>query len=253
MFEYNSIPQVGCCLSNQGGVYSLNEIAKQFIKINASDEEKVHLLLFFQAISYVNMSYLIFNIDVIKEKKENNDEKSAQSEKTEEGNNQYLERTFAYELYRQWQNLLCCYKFPQRLDAEIGKKISNIGNFEQLKALKCESKEPDLVLHDSQAYIGNHIIACEIKRKKYLDKTKIKNDLEKLFMYMHKDVWDEHPYQYGCFIVVNELFNNLETVIRSLKDDLITYATNVNFNHLLCITYKGDSLNYDTLNNILGI
>ena len=122
-----------------------------------------------------------------------------------------------------------------------------------MKALKCESKEPDLVLHDSQAYIGNHIIACEIKRKKYLDKTKIKNDLEKLFMYMHKDVWDEHPYQYGCFIVVNELFNNLETVIRSLKDDLITYATNVNFNHLLCITYKGDSLNYDTLNNILGI
>lgn len=231
---------------------ALTDLAKELVLIDGSEEEKIQLLLFFQAISQVNESYLEYNLDEIssKDKESQNNQESLKE--------LYLERTFAYELYRQWQNLLCLSKSNLRVDAEIGKKIGNAGNLEELRTLKCESKEPDLVLHKSQGYMGDHIIACEIKRNFQLDKTKIGNDIKKLCKYMSPKIWGEHPYRYGVCIVVNQSFEWLKKELQKLKEEkhFMSEINSINHSHLLCLTYDKNcigSIEYDTLNNILEL
>lgn len=250
-YVFHKIPEIDYLYCRNSFV-ALTDIAKEHVLIDGSAEEKIQLLLFLQAISQVNESYLEYNIDVISSKGEESQSKPESLKEL------HLERTFAYELYRHWQNLLCLSKSNLRVDAEIGKKIGNVGNIEELRSLKCDSIEPDLVLHESQGHMGNHNIACEIKRNLHLDKTKIGNDIKKLCKYMSPRIWGEHPYQYGVFIVVNRNFKWLKKKLHKLKEEehFMSEIMSINHSHLLCMTYDKNnigSVEYDTLNNILEL
>lgn len=212
-----------------------------------NDEDKLQIFLFFQAIASVNVDYLHYYCDVIdlQSKKENKEEIVL------------LERTFAYELYRKWQNLLEMYHIKTvRVDAEIGKKITKESIvYKKLKEIKGDYKEPDLVLHAGQGVTDNHTIICEIKRNEQLENKKIINDIIKICHFNDPQIWDGKPYRYGCFIVVNKGFNDLKNIIINLKEiikkEIEEKELKPNLSHILCIAYDGKSLEWETLNILL--
>lgn len=64
-----------------------------------------------------------------------------------------VERTFTYEVYHQWRDVLIKSGFENvRIDAEIPK------GFEDGKCF------PDMVLHGGQGNLKDNFIACEFKR-----------------------------------------------------------------------------------------
>lgn len=212
-----------------------------------NDEDKFHFVLFFQAIASVNRDYLHYYHNVL-------DSQSGDEYKSEE---MLLERTFAYELYRNWQNLLEMYHIKTvRVDAEIGKKITKESIiYKKQKEIKGDYKEPDLVLHAGQEVTDNHTIICEIKRNEQLDNKKIINDIIKICQFNDPKIWDGKPYRYGCFIVVGKELNDLKNQIVDSKEvimkEIEEKELNPNLSHILCIAYNGNSVEWETLNIIL--
>lgn len=237
------------------------QISENEITIDVDGNIKLNLLVLLLAISSVKHDYLSLNdkpLDEIKDcysckKRTGNENDFSNADK-----NILYERTFAYELYRQWQNLLESLESPLHVDAEIGKKLSNNSiDFQKLKSMKGAYKEPDLVLHKSQGNDEEQTFVCEIKRNVNLDDEKIEKDLIKLCHFIDPCIWGGKPYKYGVFIVVKKNFNELTTQIVGLKRQLYSKMENenlhVDISKLLCISYDGDIVQYDTLNNILKI
>lgn len=210
-------------------------------------EDKLQFVLFFQAIASVKRDYLHYYHNVL----------NSQSGDEYEAEEILLERTFAYELYRKWQNLLEMYQVNTvRVDAEIGKKITdNSIDYKKLKEIKGDYKEPDLVLHAGQGVIDNHTIICEIKRNGQLDNQKIINDIIKICQFNDPKIWNGKPYRYGCFIVVGKELNDLKNqIINSkelIKKEIEEKELNPNLSHILCVAYNGSSVEWETLNILL--
>lgn len=232
----------------------LPEVTKKKVQIidDVEPKENFVLILFLQAITMVKRDYITYNEDVLKRA---NVERKRKQRKTKY--EKHLERTFAYELYRIWQNLVMLYIGPNlRVDAEIGKKITyGRIDYSKLAKLKGERKIPDLVLHNSQGNTQHHTIICEIKRDEQLGKTKIKDDLIKLCRYMDAKIWDNNPYKFGCFILasIDRDFDDLKRSVLLLKKELKPYYDKINPDHLLIVLYDGDLVRYDTLKIILEI
>lgn len=228
----------------------LNKIVQNCFQIEGIDNsnDKLAIYLFLQAISMVGIDYIEYNYEFLDMRTGGKRKKLVQK--------RHLERTFTYELYRIWQNLVKLYMTNIRVDAEIGKKITYQGiNNIKLGKLKGDSKIPDFVLHASQGNTDNHTIICEVKRDENLCKTKIKYDIVKICRYMDTKIWNEHPYKFGCFILASkdrdeESFNK---AINLMKDELMYFKDKISFNHLFCIIYDGHEVKYDTLKNILNI
>lgn len=76
-----------------------------------------------------------------------------------------LERTFAYELYRQWLNLLEDEGSELTVNAEVAKEMSlmpTVDAFHQI--MNGTTKYPDLILHKSHNNLKYNTFVCEIKR-----------------------------------------------------------------------------------------
>lgn len=248
MAEYIKNPYIDYCIHSISNLDIIKTIASELIPFGEKTEDKVQFLLFFQSIASVTDDYLHFYYNELANKCENS--------KTDQ--EPLLERTFAYELYRQWYNLIKAYKIPLRVDAEIGKKITNGKiDFQKIKEIKGDYKEPDLVLHTSQGNTDNQVIICEIKRNVQLDETKIVNDIIKICHYIDPQIWGGNPYKYGSFIVVNKDFQELSSQImdakKRIKNEIKEKSLTPEWSHILCIAYNGDSVNWDLLSNILKI
>lgn len=125
------------------------------------------------------------------------------------------ERSFAYELYRQWQTIIDdTPNYDLIVNAEVVKKISNDAFINELRKIFPDAKDekrfyPDLVLHKSQFNPDdkNQNLICEIKVNKNQDfKTSsddILKDFKKLVAYMSYNTLLLNPFSYGVFVYVN--------------------------------------------------
>ena len=226
---------------------------RQNIYFTKEDSDISHFNWLFRAISLVGKKYLNYMI-------------SYGSEKEKQF---HMERVFAYELYRQWANILeseC--NEPLVLNAELDKIIAEpiqLGDDEGDAKMEEIRKYPDLVLHNDQGNDNKQKIICEIKRNTdtQLSGSAIFADLYKLTCYMDKEKFctGNDPFDYGVFILLN---GNLEQ-IKDIKKSKIKVGENdyrysrfkkemsKHFKELVCVTYNGTILEFQTLKSILKI
>lgn len=176
----------------------------------------------------------------------------------------HLERVFAYELYRQWMNYL-----EERgvrslvVNGEIGKALKE--DFE--KDTKDEENKgrdnyPDLVLHKSQGNEDQQIMVCEIKREK-VNNSDLLYDLYKLSCYTNEKIFWKKEFDYGVFIIVGKeaRLNNLKIVpgtnimFKGRQISIEEYKSDnelaSNFSNILCVSYDGTNINYETLDKLI--
>lgn len=203
----------------------------------------------FRSISLVDKKYIDYTIY-------NGREKEKQYHK---------ERVFAYELYRQWANIIeneC--KEPLVLNAELDKiieeRISTEDDIENLEEMR---KYPDLVLHNGQDSDNNQKIVCEIKRntQSKISSSAIFADLYIIACYMDKVKFHcgKKPFEYGVFILLNGKLEQIKgikkAIIKVSANDysyrLFKEEMNCHFDNIICITYDGAILEYKTLKGLL--
>lgn len=144
---------------------------------------EINKQIFFRALNKVDKSYVNSSIPKLGKPAE-----------------ELVERVFAYELYRQWANLLEEERSEFILNGEIRKIESRI-----LRNPKNRTKYPDLVLHKGQWESEGNEIVCEIKRQSSINKIdNIVNDIEKLKFFINprmKKVSYTSPYSLGILLV----------------------------------------------------
>lgn len=218
--------------------YQLNQKIG-FLNKQKSDEKQFNRL--FRAICLVNKKYLEIKVGNTKDKGELRNHK---------------ERVFAYELYRQWANILDTEsKNKLILNAELDKIIGD-----DIKKPKVITY-PDLVLHQGQGNKRKQKIICEIKRndppKRY---TRLFADLYKLSCYLDKDMMGAGKFDYGVFILLSTTLDDIKKIkenskikvnnnyylFSDFKEKMSKY-----FDKIICISYDGEKLEYETLNAIL--
>ena len=131
------------------------------------------------------------------------------------------ERSFAYELYRVWSDLVKD-KYPELvINAEIPKKINKKYKkmAGELFGRNVRRFLPDMVLHGGQHDSGNQEIICEIKLFKNLKKTSLIKDMKKLLAYT-KDKILYHPFNHGVFILIGGNKDNFKPKITNFDDGL---------------------------------
>lgn len=230
-------------------LYKLNQNI-YFVKNN--DIDTSHFNWLFRAISLVTKKYINYTVY-------NGNKEEKQFHK---------ERVFAYELYRQWANILeseC--NEPLVLNAELDKIIEEgIGTDEDIE-IKCnieeERKYPDIVLHNGQGSDKIQKIICEIKRN---TETKISGsvilaDLYKLACYMDEKKFHSgiKPFEYGVFVFVNGSLDQIKAIKKAkIKVSSNDYSfsqfkqeMSKHFENIICVTYDGATIEYKTLKGLL--
>ena len=136
-----------------------------------------NLCLFFTSLCNVSKDYVVYLSET------GNDDVS----------NEHCERAFAYELYRQWGNLLKERESAFVLNGEIGKLLSKFD--ESLSVTNNKEKYPDLVLHKGNGEFSGHEIICEIKRAYQINN--LEGDLTKLKIFTN----GERFYKWGILLI----------------------------------------------------
>jgi hypothetical protein len=153
------------------------------------------------------------------------------------------ERTFAYEIYRQWENLIKYKGEDMVINAEVPKKYCENKYLEELsKIFGYTNKKkvrscfyPDLVYHHSQYDDSRQELICEIKTLdglKEKNSPKLMTDLKKLSAYMRKETLLEHPFTYGAFILLGGNMKDIK--IRYRKTKVVEEKSD----RIYCITYN---------------
>ena len=153
------------------------------------------------------------------------------------------ERTFAYELYRQWENLIEDNYEDMVVNAEVNKRYQKVTFIRRLikifglteKGNPHISFYPDLVFHHSQFDSEKQEIICEIKTKKGIDDNKnikLNQDLKKLAAYMTDNTLLYHPFKVGVFILVG---GNLCEIKNRYMDNIVV---NEKVNDIYCLSYN---------------
>lgn len=228
-------------------VYKLHQSIYFNIK---NEEDNLHFNWLFRAISLVDKKYIEYTLY-------NGDEVEKEYHK---------ERVFAYELYRQWANIIEC-ECKERLviNAELDKIIdeeifTTESNGDHI--LTEIRKYPDLVLHEGQESDVVQKIVCEIKRntEPSISGSTILADLYKLACYMDDKKFHsgKKPFDYGVFILLNGGFDLLKKIRKtkitvSSKD--YTYKQfkkemGKHFENIICVIYDGKSLEYKTMKSL---
>lgn len=154
------------------------------------------------------------------------------------------ERTFAYELYRQWQDAIVENKEGLIVNAEVTKRVEGekfFGKLSEIFGLTKDGKPhrcfyPDLVFHHSQYDSEKQEIICEIKTKDGIDEKdnkKLNQDLRKLAAYMTNDVLLYHPFKLGVFIFVGGTLSDIKdryasyNLVEDKADDIYCISYNI--------------------------
>ncbi len=153
------------------------------------------------------------------------------------------ERTFAYELYRQWQDAIDENEEGLIINAEVTKRYEDekfLGKLSEIFGLTKDGKPhrcfyPDLVFHHSQYDSEKQEIICEIKTMDGIDEednNKLNQDLRKLAAYMTNDVLLYHPFKLGVFILVGGTLSDIKN--RYNYCDLVENKAN----EIYCLSYN---------------
>lgn len=136
----------------------------------------------------------------------------------EENDFPHIERVFAYELYRQWTNLLKDLGCPLILNAEISKykKVCFSGLPEKEGDNTKGAIFPDMVLHHGQGDTTFHKIVCEIKRDLNNNIDEIENDFDKLISLTKKGALEGFPYRWGIMLVYGS--NDANTTLTKYRN-----------------------------------
>lgn len=217
----------------------------------AFGDDAVHFYLIFKAISQVSSNYIEYSPDIEKQ-----DEKLP-----------HLERTFAYELYRQWMNII---QSEPNYDLTINAEIDKIIGFDETSQVT--TKYPDLVLHRSQSKGQlNQKMVCEIKRKiETLKAEDVGNDLYKLCLFLDEKVFEQFKFDYGVFILVKGELGDIQNflnecpkiTVRKWKEEgkekketidfcEFCYKYHKLFKNIICISYSNDKVMFDSLNHLI--
>lgn len=157
---------------------------------------------------------------------------------------EYLEeRTFAYELYRQWETLVEDNYEDMVVNAEVKKKYQRVTFIRRLIDIFGLTKKgkphtnfyPDLVFHHSQFDSHKQEIICEIKTKEgiYDNKNiKLNQDLKKLAAYMTDNILLHHPFKIGVFVLVGGNLSEIQN--RYIENKLV----NDKANDIYCLSYN---------------
>lgn len=229
-------------------------------KINLSYGKDIkYFRILFEALIRVSNQYLHYSISNI-------------SDKNVFEEQEQVERVFAYELYRQWANLLD--------ELHVKNVVLNGETAKMLKSveIRCEYRLvsgvkkyktifPDLVLHSSQGNNMKQKIICEIKRNGSLTAQNLYADLFKLCCYMDTKSYDkdkgQNAFKYGVFILVDGNLNTIKEKINSnpiiwyngKKKEWNSFRKSKMYkdkcNKIVCVAYNGKVLEYETLENCL--
>ena len=165
------------------------------------------------------------------------------------------ERVFAYELYRQWANLLEPYKTGLVLNGETRKDFVEcfIKKFNDVKGKNRDSAffYPDIVLHDENVQDSKcNMIVCEIKRYENIDGTI--DDLYKLDLFLSEELKPKmdgkewNSYHYAVFLLIGPQMDKDENpinLLRELKKKIKRSQLNIEPSkqkRIICITYNGN-------------
>lgn len=170
-----------------------------------------------------------------------------------------LERTFAYELYRQWLNLLENEEAELTVNAEVAKEMSLMPAEDAFhKIMNGTTKYPDLILHKSHNILKQNTFVCEIKRHEGMKYGDIVLDITKLCTFLSHQIWGDNPYKYGFFIVIRDDLDSIRTVLYSAKtsNEYVFYSELKEdkielFKKIICISYNENVITYDSLFNVL--
>ena len=153
------------------------------------------------------------------------------------------ERTFAYELYRQWQDAIDENEEGLIVNAEVAKRVEDeifSSKLSEIFGLTKDGKPhrcfyPDLVLHHSQYDSEKQEIICEIKTMDGIDdkdNNRLNQDFKKLAAYMTENTLLYHPFKVGVFILVG---GNIAEIVKRYKSDNLVDKKK---NEIYCITYN---------------
>lgn len=153
------------------------------------------------------------------------------------------ERSFAYELYRQWENMVEDLNVDMIVNAEVPKSYDDEKFLKVLGPIFGYSQKgrvksiffPDLVYHHSQYDSENQELICEIKTidgLKQKNSPKLMTDLKKLAAYMKKDTLLYYPFKKGAFILVGGSIKDIRKRYRR------TVFVEENSEDIYCITYN---------------
>ncbi len=172
-----------------------------------------------------------------------------------------LERTFAYELYRQWLNLLEDEGSELTVNSEVAKEMSlmtTVDAFHQI--MNGTTKYPDLILHKSHNNLKYNTFVCEIKRHEGMIYEDIVLDISKLCAFLSHQIWDDNPYKYGFFIVIRDELDSIKSVLESgRRSNEYVFYTKLKkyeielFKRIICISYIDDIITYNSLYNVLEL
>lgn len=172
-----------------------------------------------------------------------------------------VERVFAYELYRRWQNALWGNEDDLLVSGEIQKKLIN-DIYNNAYSFEKNTKNrtifyPDLVLHHKDFEESKcNMIACEIKRacnSYHMDK-----DFNSLVEYTNPSTKREspfsdfHPYHMGVFVLYGMKNSSNSNDIPSFEK-IKPYAKKVPerfWNNIHCIIYNGEDLEHKTVEDL---
>ncbi len=222
-----------------------------FLRQRGKKKDKQYFNYLFRAIALVDkkfISYDVYNADL----------KSLETA-------YHLERVFAYELYRQWANILSCECHDKYiLNAELDKIVKETISYHNPKKKEAVTMFPDLVMHGGQGNVSHQKMICEIKRNKTGTETKnISNqkifaDLYKLTCYLDKAKFLD-KFDYGVFVLLNGALSQISNIpsktsvfrperlsFGDFKEDFKKF-----FHRIVCVTYDGVTLHYDLLSELI--
>lgn len=168
----------------------------------------------------------------------------------------HAERVFAYELYRQWANLLEPYKTGVVVNGEMRKDFVGdaIKVYNTLIGSKKTNYEeasfyPDLILHNGSC----NMIACEIKR--YENINGVIDDIIKLGLFLTDQPIPKNnnirwtPFKIGVILLIgpekiiksgNKRNDEDIDLLQALKDELDdSISEDIKSKPIYCITYNG--------------
>ena len=148
----------------------------------------------------------------------------------------HLERVFAYELYRQWANIIQI-KWGDKLviNGEIEKEPQLFNHFKSRV-----HKYPDLVLHSSQGDCDFQGVVCEIKTT-HVTPSSFKDDIDKLNCFVCCEN-EDYRFTFGVFILIGADMDKILDMMDGMEGDVFKATPKERIDRLICVTYYHNHL-----------
>lgn len=147
----------------------------------------------------------------------------------------HLERVFAYELYRQWNNRIQITNPHLVINGEPGKSPKLFS-----KLFSKTHMYPDLVMHHDQGDEVFQGVVCEIKTSK-VNSFDFKKDIEKLccFVCGRKS---KYRFNFGVFVLVGSGISHILEIMNEIDGQIFKARVKSRTKRIICVAYDGECL-----------